>query len=942
MLAHITDSLIPRLSSVEYAQLIAYAGLRKNIARYASACGKSPSSSSTPCTDADAASPSSAESSSSSFSPGKTNLTSDAQADRAHHAANPLASPLLLEAGQSARANSNHGSIDGVGTDINNVNECVSSALTAHPHSSFPISDEVIIDDSGVVHPLFTLPQRVWLCIHSIIAIAAATGALLVLLDPPATLPALHLSPLLAYLLSTLLLSLVTALGSAYASCGFAFALRIDSIPLLRGARVARIVALNAHLVAAVNAPVLLCIAQAARSPKLSQQTLVLVRAWTAFAIAYHAGLLLAEVCAPRVAAAASVVGSAFLDRESAAHRAARIDGAAVSVRARRGSGGSDFGYYTEAEVAELVAAADAATAATNAAAARSFAAAAAAAAQRSDQRRLQQQSQQPQQRPSLMQQLLAARAIRRERLCPLTLAEVAANTELLTVTGDNEELVAIVQERCAICLGGLHRDPAPAETEHSAGRGNAIGNFFQGLANRISRSSRDSVTTSTSRTNASISAHSDPGAREAASLTASVLGAVGLRRLPCGHCFHRGCGDRWLRQSPRCPLCRRNVLVAAEERRRAVLNGNVMQRSPEASVSLRDVNSVYNGSGAPGSCISENESVQSSFNTLDVQSRKSCCTQSGASIKTNISGSARTSVVSSNSSSLSGIIINTASEPHDNYNASCSSSTSQTLSSLSDSSLTGLTCSHKSSSLSRDSHSNTTASGVNSLSRRPRVSTPRRPTPPGSSSLMVATAASTAAAANAGKFALLRIALPPPKPQGQQQQHGRSTKVKQRTAAYKSSVDTGVNGSSSSPCSATADDSIDQSTSPRSNAASRSPRAQSLLQSPSQSRSDSLSRSQSQSRSQSLSQTLSFSAPTTPPVCSAVVVRAVDGPGGLLGAGGLKRCHRGGAAAPAELLGLLRLVAAAAATEIAHRGSFVVSANGQRGTAVATGVNSR
>lgn len=33
------------------------------------------------------------------------------------------------------------------------------------------------------------------------------------------------------------------------------------------------------------------------------------------------------------------------------------------------------------------------------------------------------------------------------------------------------------------------------------------------------------------------------------------------IRRLPCNHCFHVGCGDRWLlRSRATCPLCRQAV----------------------------------------------------------------------------------------------------------------------------------------------------------------------------------------------------------------------------------------------------------------------------------------------------------------------------------------------------------------------------------------------
>ncbi len=32
------------------------------------------------------------------------------------------------------------------------------------------------------------------------------------------------------------------------------------------------------------------------------------------------------------------------------------------------------------------------------------------------------------------------------------------------------------------------------------------------------------------------------------------------VRRLPCGHRFHRGCVDEWLTRSVECPICKTNV----------------------------------------------------------------------------------------------------------------------------------------------------------------------------------------------------------------------------------------------------------------------------------------------------------------------------------------------------------------------------------------------
>merc|ERR1712232_1290378 len=33
-------------------------------------------------------------------------------------------------------------------------------------------------------------------------------------------------------------------------------------------------------------------------------------------------------------------------------------------------------------------------------------------------------------------------------------------------------------------------------------------------------------------------------------------------RGLPCGHAYHEECIDEWLRQQPRCPLCRESLLA--------------------------------------------------------------------------------------------------------------------------------------------------------------------------------------------------------------------------------------------------------------------------------------------------------------------------------------------------------------------------------------------
>ena len=43
--------------------------------------------------------------------------------------------------------------------------------------------------------------------------------------------------------------------------------------------------------------------------------------------------------------------------------------------------------------------------------------------------------------------------------------------------------------------------------------------------------------------------------------------GKAPLRELPCKHLFHAGCVDRWLRDSPRCPVCREDCFATPPPR---------------------------------------------------------------------------------------------------------------------------------------------------------------------------------------------------------------------------------------------------------------------------------------------------------------------------------------------------------------------------------------
>jgi hypothetical protein len=56
----------------------------------------------------------------------------------------------------------------------------------------------------------------------------------------------------------------------------------------------------------------------------------------------------------------------------------------------------------------------------------------------------------------------------------------------------------------------------------------------------------------------------SEPGANCAVCLSEFAVDER-LRRLPCGHYFHRRCADEWLRRSKRCPLCIRAIDEAVD-----------------------------------------------------------------------------------------------------------------------------------------------------------------------------------------------------------------------------------------------------------------------------------------------------------------------------------------------------------------------------------------
>jgi hypothetical protein len=415
-------------------------------------------------------------------------------------------------------------------------------------------SGVVITGGVGVTEPALTMAQRVWLCIHLTVATASALGAILMAAIPPdvyawradgnssrgsagLTTEPMWLSPILIYLFASLLFSAVVSAAAAYVSVGFAFAVQQDSLPLLRATRVARVCVLNAHLVAAVNLPVLLALLQSAGPRFASASPLAAARAWAGLALVQHAVALLFEALGSRLPVA-PLGGSST--------------GAVIA--------------YSDDEMAALVAAVAAGTGMGAGAGPQRFP------------------------RPSLLSHLRQLRRRQQLHVQALTPAQLEAWTELISAsdlapaasfgrigraacdTADDEADV------CAICLCPLDEPHARGESQHP---GEEAGLSQDDLTTtREDRASAGAVPirdlrlvvprSSVSSTASSLGAPTTcpvPAATLVLPSHPTSVPSTLLRRLPCLHTYHVACADSWLLLHPHCPMCRGSVAVLGPAR---------------------------------------------------------------------------------------------------------------------------------------------------------------------------------------------------------------------------------------------------------------------------------------------------------------------------------------------------------------------------------------